>query len=869
VVFNQNTIFNKGGKMKKIYMFLVIVFTIIFISGCTQELPPEPGSPGAIGKAVEENWWTSPVNFFVGSDPLFFEVGTNEADQKVIVEADYIYYKGYYLSRKNNHETGEWVAFEFSGDKVQNWIKNSAIGYVSLTKEDILTDRHAGYILAYSCNRISGGWDCHNSKWMMYEFDTVFKYCEDQDLRCVVGEDIETEITKHSVEECINYKWTFSHYCNENEICKEGICVEDLPPEPPIIEDIENETCTDSDGGKNYYKKGTVSYCERSDTTGTCQGATDSCDLCTSACAPGETDCKLTCSTVREYFCTIEGIESVTYTCPSRCEDGACILNVTCGYSKAYDLEKDTIIFGNIVTWWSINSKERGWIYYTDEQITDDRIYMGIAKTNNVNEVDCSKVELYDRDPEGNSNAISIRNNQILCMKQGGFYGLLIPIIQTYYEEEPDYIEYKWYFNGDGSSVFKECKDLYCGDSDGGQNVNESGFVTYSGQPGQTPGVFATNTDYCSNEKELIEHFCRDSLYESDKFICPGRCSNGACIKSEPSCHPDGIYYQFPDLILTEYIYEKKDSLSGNDFALLSGGLYNEYEGDFDNELEYEESLSFENGRFVYDQDDYSNLTDFYLYFQKSNNVYSYVLDFYGNGVKYNIDEVKEDLVGSRINLQGQEFTIFDADNDSTGRLDKLSLLKGDSIKWLEKNQPFIIGDFEIKVEDLGENNITKEYYCIVSVNDESKILTKGEITAFGDLNIGLLDVIFVHSQYENQDSCELSIGTEEITIRHNDEVEINGANVDGSLARFESYAETNNGLWDGFRIEYNPENDLYLSERSSWIDPVFSEWKLDFLNILEEKEPVQAELFISESNSKIVCESIEEPIEEPVSEEI
>jgi hypothetical protein len=358
--------------MEKKVLFLVLVFTIMFISGCTQDLPPEPGSPGAIGKAVEENWWTSPVNFFVESDPLFFEIGTHEADQKVLVEADYIYHKGYYLSRKNNHETGEWISFEFSGDKVQNWIKNSAIGYVSLRKEDIFDENFGGNILAYSCNRISGGWDCHNSKWMMYEFDTVFKECENYELRCVVYEDIETELTKETVEECEDYKWTFSHYCNENEICEYGKCVEDLPPEPPIIEDIENESCYDSDGGINIFIKGKASSPDGSFAEDICvmnvgtpeSGPVDSCE--------GD-DCYL-----YEGYCDNGELKrDRSIQCPFGCKDGACV-SVNGIYSCSNSdggFDKETVDLSDYPSYFYLQGKFNGYIVYPTQAYPFDMYY--------------------------------------------------------------------------------------------------------------------------------------------------------------------------------------------------------------------------------------------------------------------------------------------------------------------------------------------------------------------------------------------------------------------------------------------------------------------------------------------------------------
>ena len=81
--------------------------------------------------------------------------------------------------------------------------------------------------------------------------------------------------------------------------------------------------CTDSDGGKNYYLKGTVK-------TGS-QAGTDSCTYCTGACPVTTTareaePCVVTCGAVVEYYCNNNGvIAEETFNCPNGCNEGACI----------------------------------------------------------------------------------------------------------------------------------------------------------------------------------------------------------------------------------------------------------------------------------------------------------------------------------------------------------------------------------------------------------------------------------------------------------------------------------------------------------------------------------------------------------------
>jgi len=104
-------------------------------------------------------------------------------------------------------------------------------------------------------------------------------------------------------------------------------------------------TCTDTDGGKNYYVKGSVSICyltsegskySGSEGSETCTSPVyDTCTQCTGLCPTNDKDCEVSCGAVKEYYCgkneagtsavTAGIIQSETYVCPNGCEDGACI----------------------------------------------------------------------------------------------------------------------------------------------------------------------------------------------------------------------------------------------------------------------------------------------------------------------------------------------------------------------------------------------------------------------------------------------------------------------------------------------------------------------------------------------------------------
>ena len=77
--------------------------------------------------------------------------------------------------------------------------------------------------------------------------------------------------------------------------------------------------CTDSDGGKNYYIKGTVSY--------NGQTYTDECGMCTGAC-PSVGPCPPVNCLLKEYYCDSNQLENIWYNClGSTCKDGACVIS--------------------------------------------------------------------------------------------------------------------------------------------------------------------------------------------------------------------------------------------------------------------------------------------------------------------------------------------------------------------------------------------------------------------------------------------------------------------------------------------------------------------------------------------------------------
>ena len=94
--------------------------------------------------------------------------------------------------------------------------------------------------------------------------------------------------------------------CPSEYICSEGACVKKI-------------TCTDSDGGRDYYKKGTVTLQQTLPT-----GKIELLEQQTDDCVYSESN-QPSCTKVIEYYCEGNEIKSTTIPCLNGCQDGACV----------------------------------------------------------------------------------------------------------------------------------------------------------------------------------------------------------------------------------------------------------------------------------------------------------------------------------------------------------------------------------------------------------------------------------------------------------------------------------------------------------------------------------------------------------------
>jgi hypothetical protein len=291
------------------------------------------------------------------------------------------------------------------------------------------------------------------------------------------------------------------------------------------------------------------------------------------------------------------------------------------------------------------------------------------------------------------------------------------------------------------------------------------------------------------------------------------------------------------DLNYGEFLADIDSKLTDTDLpSVLGDGVFDDSEGATDNEVDFTQDIEFDSasGELTYEKNDDTDVTASYLKFPKGTTMYTYTFDFDGDAVDFSSSAVNADFEGVTFDVQGAGYTITSARADSSDHLDRLKLLVGDVVRWVSQDAPVNVGDSTVTVISV-DNDGEK---CGIEVDGETKWLSLGETKTIGGLEVGLLDAIAVHSELADQDTCELSLGSQEIILEDGQEVQINGKDVDNSEVLF---VNATGDEWDGFTITYEPDDDLYLSAGDSWVDPVLGNWKIIYQGVTAKTEMITA----------------------------
>ena len=300
-------------------------------------------------------------------------------------------------------------------------------------------------------------------------------------------------------------------------------------------------------------------------------------------------------------------------------------------------------------------------------------------------------------------------------------------------------------------------------------------------------------------------------------------------LKIEKNGAPFNINDQMTDVQTTD--------LDDSDLDLLSDGTFDDNEGDNTGETDFTQTLAFgttsdDTFELMMEQPDDSDVYEdgrpfgTYLHLAKNADVYTYTL-LLDSGV--DVDNAA-DMEGNTLDIQGNTYTITDARADTSGTgVDKLTVVAGDSTLWLVQDQPYTIGSHTVTVVDVDSG----ETKCGVNVDGVTIWIDDGTTEEFGDMSVGVLDVVAVYTKDYDADTCELSLGSYEIVLEDGEKVSINDVDLDGSTVTFTG----SSGDWTGFTVNYDAgkedtginQDDLYLAAGEAWTDPVFGNWKVEF----------------------------------------
>lgn len=302
-------------------------------------------------------------------------------------------------------------------------------------------------------------------------------------------------------------------------------------------------------------------------------------------------------------------------------------------------------------------------------------------------------------------------------------------------------------------------------------------------------------------------------------------CGSGSATRTSVSGEQVLIEKTGDELNINEYLADIQDTdLDDGDLpSILGDGTYDESEGETDNDVDYtqEIALGATSGEIVFAQDDDdAPESGVYLFFPKSTTAYTYTLEF-DSEVEFDVDDVSADFESTSIEIQGQTYTITDAEDDGSGVIEKLTMLVGESVMWIAE------GATVTKEVDGVEHTITmfdvaNSDECGFEVDGSTVWIAEDETKSIGGITLGVTDALEVNSDKSDTDQCRVYLGAEELILEEGQEVDKDGDEVDGSSVAFTSAA----GELTAIEISWEPDEDEYLAAGDELVDPVFGNFK-------------------------------------------
>lgn len=214
---------------------VLFLFLLSVLASCTSALPPEPSRPGEksgqkllAGRAffsnLEQLGYAQPTTFSISADSL-----TKGENLSILVQNEDYVYRYYYISLN-----GQWDKRTFPGQPVanSNWIASSA----SASFSTATLPEGDNYVVAYSCTKKKTGWDCHNNRWQIHQFEVLPLNLPPMNPLC--GSDQECPYAYACIDgNCVPQPCQVNSDCPSNYICSNATYTcspQPQPPQPPV-----------------------------------------------------------------------------------------------------------------------------------------------------------------------------------------------------------------------------------------------------------------------------------------------------------------------------------------------------------------------------------------------------------------------------------------------------------------------------------------------------------------------------------------------------------------------------------------------------------------------------------------------------------
>lgn len=309
---------------------------------------------------------------------------------------------------------------------------------------------------------------------------------------------------------------------------------------------------------------------------------------------------------------------------------------------------------------------------------------------------------------------------------------------------------------------------------------------------------------------------------------------------SETASVTEGYELCNHNLYLGTSIAECEPSIDDVDLDLLADELYHDAEGENDNDEKYTQQILFSDtntGNFVFTQDDDdAPVANGYLFIDNTHHyLYKYKLQF-DSGVTVDSEQYGDDLEGTELKIQDTTFVITDV-KVSGSQITQIEAQSGDTTVWLSEGETVtrtIDGvEHDIELVDVDADASSNGGSCGFKIDGTTVWVDVKDTEMVNGVSLGVIDAKRVNIEAQNQDVCEVAIGSEKLTIVNDNEMKINNENVDGTHCDIDSKADGSDINFKGFDISWASENpEIYMNAGDEFIDPIFGNFKFVFAGV-------------------------------------